>query len=73
MPDGHDRLAAARARSTVFPLQNVDSELVATQRARAGMTQPAMLDVPVVIGDAEDSPKHATDMIEYARHGVESA
>ncbi len=47
-------------------------ELVVRQQLRPRMMQPAMLDVPVVIRDAEHSPKHATDIIEYARHGVES-
>jgi hypothetical protein len=68
----HEELAAARARPTVFPLQDVDSELIASQRSRIRMMQPAMLDVFRVIRDAEDGPEHATDAIEHACHGVES-
>jgi hypothetical protein len=36
------------------------------------MMQAAVLNVFRVIGYAEDSPKHASDFIEYATHGAES-
>ena len=68
MPDGHEELTAARTRLTVLPLESIRQKLFACQQSFSRMMQPAMLDVPLIIRYAEDTPENATDLIEYATH-----
>ena len=56
-------LTTARARATVFTVQEIASKLVAGHRHTFRMMHATMLDIPIVIGNAEYRAQRPRDRI----------